>query len=163
VPHARSTPFRSSVGLMKSNGRAMGQQSETIPSHLKAETMERTIKSPGPDHPITIERSDKSVRVVVAGEVIADSKEALELREAKYPLVFYIPRKDVNMGALQRTEHSTYCPYKGDCAYYSIPVGGERAINAVWTYEAPFDAVAPIKEYLAFYTDRVDAIEERAE
>ena len=65
------------------------------------------------------------------------------------------------MSLLERTDHATYCPYKGDSAYYSIPAGGERSTNAVWTYEAPFDAVADIKEYLAFYSTRVDAIEER--
>lgn len=65
------------------------------------------------------------------------------------------------MTLLERTELTTYCPYKGDCSYYSIPSGGERTVNAVWTYEAPYDAVAIIKDYLAFYPDRVDAIEER--
>ena len=73
----------------------------------------------------------------------------------------YIPRADVDMAQLTRTEHATYCPYKGDCAYYSLPAGGERAVNAVWTYEAPYAAVAAIKDHLAFYPDRVDAIEER--
>jgi uncharacterized protein (DUF427 family) len=84
------------------------------------------------------------------------------MREAAYPAVFYVPRKDVDMEALERTQHSTYCPYKGDCAYYSIPAGGTRAVNAVWTYEAPFDAVVAIKDHLAFYTDRVDSIAEHA-
>ena len=65
------------------------------------------------------------------------------------------------MTLLERSAHATYCPYKGDCAYFSIPSGGERAVNAVWTYEAPYDAVAAIRNHLAFYPDRVDAIEER--
>ncbi|MDB5396119.1 MAG: hypothetical protein JWM91_3625 [Rhodospirillales bacterium] len=72
----------------------------------------------------------------------------------------YIPRRDVDMSLLERTGHATYCPYKGEAAYYSIPLGGDRAANAVWTYEAPYDAVAIIKDHLAFYPDRVDAIEE---
>ncbi len=84
------------------------------------------------------------------------------MREASYPTVHYIPRKDVDMSLLQRTDHRTYCPYKGDCAYYSIALGGQRSRNAVWSYEAPYDAVAEIKDHLAFYPDRVDAIEERA-
>jgi uncharacterized protein (DUF427 family) len=75
--------------------------------------------------------------------------------------VQYIPRKDVAMPLLERTDHATYCPYKGDCAYYSIPLGGERSVNAVWTYEAPYPAVAAIKEHLAFYPDRIGTIEER--
>jgi uncharacterized protein (DUF427 family) len=73
--------------------------------------------------------------------------------------VQYIPRKDIDMTQLQRTAHQTYCPYKGECAYYSIPSGGERSVNAVWSYEAPYVAVSAIREYLAFYPDRVDAIE----
>jgi uncharacterized protein (DUF427 family) len=123
----------------------------------------RPIKVPGPDHPITIERNPRRVVISVAGRVIADTRDALTLREAAYPAVHYIPRKDVNMALLQRTDHSTYCPYKGDCAYFSIPLGGERSTNAVWTYEAPYDAVAAIGNHLAFYPDRVDAIEERPE
>jgi uncharacterized protein (DUF427 family) len=122
----------------------------------------RTVKIPGPDHPITITHNPKRVIVTVAGQVIADTADAWTLREAAYPAVQYIPRKDVDMTRLARTEHATYCPYKGECAYFSIPSGGERATNAVWSYEAPFDAVAAIRDHLAFYPDRVDAIEERA-
>jgi uncharacterized protein (DUF427 family) len=121
----------------------------------------KPVKIPGPDHPITIEANPNRVLVSLAGHVVADTREALTLREAKYPAVQYIPRRDVDMALLVRTEHATYCPYKGDCAYFSIAPGGERAVNAVWTYEAPYAAVAAIKDHLAFYPDRVDAIEER--
>ena len=121
----------------------------------------KPIKIPGPDHPISIERDSERVIVSVAGRVIADTRQALTLREAAYPAVQYIPRKDVDMGLLERTDRATYCPYKGDCSYFSIPLGGERSINAVWSYEAPYAAVTPIKDYLAFYPERVDAIEER--
>jgi uncharacterized protein (DUF427 family) len=121
---------------------------------------DKTIKIPGPDHPITISPTPARVRVILGGKVIADTRHALTLNEAAYPGVQYIPRADVDMGQLARTAHATYCPYKGDCAYYSIPAGGERSKNAVWTYEAPYDAVAAIKDHLAFYPDRVDAIEQ---
>ena len=121
----------------------------------------RTVKIPGPDHPITIERNPSRVVVTVAGHIIADTRDALTLREAHYPPVFYVPRKDVDIALLERTEHSTYCPYKGDAAYFSIPSGGERAVNAIWTYESLSPAVEPIREHLAFYSDRVDSIEER--
>ena len=121
----------------------------------------KPIRVPGPDHPITIEANPARVVVTVAGRVVADSVHALTLREAKYSPVQYIPRQDVDMSLLQRTGHATYCPYKGDCAYYSIP-SGERSVNAVWTYEAPYAAVASIKDHLAFYPHRVDSIEERA-
>ena len=123
----------------------------------------KPIKIPGPDHPITIERNPARIVVSVAGRIVADTREALTLREAAYPAVQYIPRKDVDMGLLDSTDRATYCPYKGDCSYFSIPLGGNRSINAVWSYEAPYAAVTPIKDYLAFYLDRVDAIEERLE
>ena len=131
------------------------KQSEAAPS--------RPIKVPGPDHPITIAPNPARVVVTVAGRVVADTVRALTLREPKYPPVQYIPRQDVDMTLLQRTAHATYCPYKGDCAYYSIPVGGARSDNAVWTYEAPYPAVAAIQDHVAFYPHRVDSIEERAQ
>jgi uncharacterized protein (DUF427 family) len=121
----------------------------------------KAAKLPGPDHPITIELNPSRVVVTLAGRVIADTRAALSLKEASYPAVLYIPRHDVDMSLLDRTSHATYCPYKGECAYYSIPLGGERATNAVWTYEHPYPAVALIKEHVAFYPDRVDAIEQR--
>ncbi|WP_321845677.1 DUF427 domain-containing protein [Paraburkholderia bannensis] len=120
----------------------------------------KPVKIPGPDHPITIERNPSRVVVKVAGKTVADTRRALVLREANYPGVIYVPREDADMALLARTDHSTYCPYKGDCSYYSIVPGGERSINAIWTYEAPYDAVAQIKDHLAFYPDRVDSIEE---
>ena len=121
---------------------------------------DRAVKIPGPDHPITIEPNTHRVVVRLGNKVIADTAHALTLHEAHYPAVQYVPRRDVNMSLLERTEHSTYCSFKGDAAYFSIPSGGERSVNAIWTYEAPFDAVARIKDHLAFYPDRIDAIEE---
>ena len=123
---------------------------------------EKPRKIPGPDHPITVTPNPGRVVVQVAGKVVADSRNALTLREASYPPVQYIPRKDVDMAALQRTDHASYCPYKGDASYYSIPSGGGRTVNAVWTYETPYDAVAAIKDHVAFYPDRVDSITEQA-
>ncbi len=120
----------------------------------------KPIKIPGPDHPITVEHNPSRVVVKLGGRVIADTHDALTLREASYPPVQYIPRKDVDMSLLERTEHESHCPYKGDAFYYSIRDGGERSKNAIWTYEAPNPAVANIKDHLAFYPDRVDSIEE---
>src|SRR5258707_6217972 len=116
------------------------------------------MRVPVRDHQITIEANSSRVVVNVGGKVIADSRDALTLREAAYPAVQYIPRGDVEMAALTRSEHTTYCPYKGDASYYNIPAGGDRSLNAVWTYETPFDAMAQIKDYVAFYPDRVDEI-----
>jgi uncharacterized protein (DUF427 family) len=121
----------------------------------------RPVRIPGPDHPIVVERNPNRVVVLVAGRVVADTDAALTLREARYPAIQYIPRRDVDMALLERTEHATYCPFKGECVYYSIPVGGVRSVNAVWSYEAPYPAVAQIAAHLAFYADRVDSIEER--
>jgi uncharacterized protein (DUF427 family) len=119
----------------------------------------RPIKIPGPDHPIIITPTRGRVTATVNGTRIADTREALTLKEATYPPVQYIPRKDVDMSHLQRTAHETHCPYKGECAYYSILAGGVRSVNAVWSYEAPYAAVSAIREYMAFYPNRVDAID----
>ena len=121
---------------------------------------EKPIKVPGPDHPISIERNPARIAVSVASRVIADSRNALTLREADYPPVQYIPREDVDLSRLKPTDHATYCPYKGDCNYYSVPSGGKKSVNAVWTYENPYPAVVQIKGHVAFYPDRVDEIAE---
>jgi len=118
------------------------------------------MKVPGPDHPITIERNPRRVTVSIGGRVIADTRAAMTLREASYRPVQYIPRSDVQMALLEHTSHSTYCPYKGDCSYFSVPLGGDRSTNAVWSYESPYAAVAAIRGHLAFYPDRVDSIRE---
>jgi uncharacterized protein (DUF427 family) len=149
---ARGRTVRPGIGSSIQRGEDMEQ---------KVSARSKPIKEPGPDHPITIERNPNRLLISVAGRVVVDTHEALTLREATYPAVQYVPRKDVDMTLLERTNHATYCPYKGDCAYFSIPLGGERSVNAVWTYEDPYAAVLPIKEHLAFYPDRVDAIEER--
>ena len=122
---------------------------------------EKRIKVPGPQHPISIERNPARIVVSVASRVIADTRNALTLREADYPSVQYIPREDVDVSQLKRTDHITYCPYKGDCNYYSVPAGGKKSVNAVWTYENPHPAVAQIKGHVAFYPDRVDEIAEQ--
>ena len=119
----------------------------------------KEIKIPGPDHPITISPVEGKVRVTVAGRIVAESARTLRLEEKGYPSVYYLPRNDTDMSLLVRTTHYTYCPYKGDCTYYSISIGGTKSEYAVWTYEKPYEAVADIREHLAFYPTRVDAIE----
>ena len=123
-------------------------------------TPPRLVKIPGPQHMITVEKHAGRVVVKLGDTVIADSGDALALFEDKHDPVYYIPRKDADMSQLLRTEHVSYCAYKGEANYYSLPLGGERSVNAVWTYETPFDAVAAIKEHLAFYPERVDSIEQ---
>jgi uncharacterized protein (DUF427 family) len=119
----------------------------------------KEVKIPGPDHPITISPVEGKVRVRVAGRIVAESARTLRLEEKGYPPVSYLPRNDADMSLFVRTTHYTYCPYKGDCSFYSIPIGGANSDNAVWTYERPYEAVASIRGYLAFYPARVDAIE----
>lgn len=119
----------------------------------------KPVRIPGPDHPITITPTQGRVVVKVAGHVVADSTAALTLQEASYAPVQYLPRADVDMAQLARSDHATYCPYKGDCSYFSIPAAGERGRNAVWSYETPYDAVAAIASHVAFYPDRVDSID----
>lgn len=113
------------------------------------------MKIPGPDHPITVEKNPDRVVVKVGDQVIADTRDALSLQEANYPAVQYIPREDVDLTLLERTEHQTYCPYKGDASYYSVLTAGADGENAVWTYEQPYDAVADIRDHVAFYPDKV--------
>jgi len=118
------------------------------------------LKLPGPDHPIIIERNPKRVRVIFNGHIVAESSDALTLKEATLSPVFYLPREDADMVSFERSTHSTHCPYKGDAAYFSLRVGERVSDNAVWTYEEPFPAMAQIAGRLAFYRNRVDAIEE---
>ena len=117
------------------------------------------MKIPGPDHPITITPAANRWRVRFQGHVIADSEDALILSEAAYRPVVYFPREDVAMEYLARTDHSTYCPYKGDAAYYTLQMDNRIEDNAVWTYESPYPAMAPITARLAFYRDRVEIYE----
>lgn len=117
--------------------------------------MNPRMKIPGPDHPITVAPNPKRVRVSIGGDVIAETTRALTLKEANYPAVQYIPREDAVPSKLQRTQHTTYCPYKGDASYFSIASGSKVLDNAIWTYETPYDAVKEIAGHLAFYPDKV--------
>ena len=119
---------------------------------------EKQVKLPGPDHPISVEPNRARVVVSIAGRVIADTRNALTLREASYPPVQYIPGEDVDFSKLERSDHVTYCPYKGNCVYYSVSAGGRKSVNAVWSYDNPFPAVSQIKGHVAFYPERVDEI-----
>ena len=121
---------------------------------------EKQVKLPGPDHPISIERNPARVVVSVAGRVVADTRNALTLSEAGYRPVQYIPNTDVDFAQLEQTDYVSYCPYKGHASHYSVPAGGKNSIDAAWSYEAPFPAVAQIRGHVAFYPDRVGEIAE---
>jgi uncharacterized protein (DUF427 family) len=111
---------------------------------------------PDASHPITITPTADRVVVTRGGRQIADTTRALTLQESTYPPVQYVPLADVDPAVIERTDHATYCPYKGEAGYYSLVVDGERADNAVWTYDAPYDAVSEIAGHVAFYPQQVE-------
>lgn len=117
------------------------------------------MKTPGPDHPIAVTPQPGRVRVMLAGVAVADSVAALRLTEGRYPAVLYLPRADIRSEAFVRSARTSHCPYKGDASYFDLVVDGTRRADAVWSYEAPYPAVAAIRDHVAFYPDRVDAIE----
>jgi uncharacterized protein (DUF427 family) len=113
---------------------------------------------PGPNHPISIDEASTRVTVTLGGRVVADSQRALTLREASYPPVQYIPLADVAPDVLRPSDHTSWCPFKGEARYYDIAVGDDVVPPGVWTYPEPHDAVAQIRDHVAFFPDRVDSI-----
>ena len=119
--------------------------------------MARDVKVPNATHPITIRPTGSRVTVRVGGVTVAETDSALSLAEASYPVVQYIPIDDVDQGLLRRTEHQTYCPYKGDASYYSVQTpDGRTETDLIWTYERPYEAVAEIAGHVAFYAHRAE-------
>ena len=118
----------------------------------------REPKIPGPDHPITIEKTGQRVIVRAGAHILADTARALTLRESNYPPVQYIPLEDIEQTLLTASTAHTYCPYKGDASYYSITLPEGPLADAVWVYREPYDAVAAIADHVAFYTDRVEVV-----
>jgi uncharacterized protein (DUF427 family) len=117
----------------------------------------RPVLEPGTGHPITIAPTPGRVRVRVNGEIVADTHNALGLKEATLPVVQYIPMTDVVQDLLTRTSTSTYCPYKGEASYYSVTTAaGDTAEDVIWTYEQPYPAVAAIAGHVAFYPDKAE-------
>ncbi len=110
-----------------------------------------------PPPTITLTPFGKSVRVELAGETVAESAGALVLREGRLPPVLYLPKADVNWDLAAPTDRSTHCPYKGDACYWTVSAHGKTAENAIWAYPQAIDAVAPIRECVALYWDKMDA------
>jgi uncharacterized protein (DUF427 family) len=111
-----------------------------------------------PDYRVDLEPVGEPVRVVFAGQPIAATEGAVRVLETKHDPVIYVPRTDVRFDCLAATDHTTYCPFKGDARYWTITVGDRRSENAVWGYDDPYDEVADLSDYVAFYTSRVDSI-----
>ncbi|MBJ8341857.1 DUF427 domain-containing protein [Antrihabitans sp. YC3-6] len=117
--------------------------------------MSKVGRTPTADHPITVRPTGARVTVRVGDRVVADSTAALTLQESTYPAVQYVPLADVDAALLVRTDTSTYCPYKGDASYYTITTSAGDLVDAIWTYEQPYDAVAEIAGHVAFYPSKV--------
>jgi uncharacterized protein (DUF427 family) len=117
---------------------------------------EKPVLVPDAGHPITVTPNPDRLVVTLGERAIADTTAALTLQEATYPAVQYVPLADVDQSVLERTDHTTYCPYKGDASYYSLVADGETRDNVVWSYQTPYDAVAPIAGHVAFYPNVVD-------
>jgi uncharacterized protein (DUF427 family) len=109
-----------------------------------------------PDYKVALEASPRRVRVKFNGETIADSTNAHLLFETRHLPVYYFPRADVRMDRMAPTDHHTFCPYKGTASYWTIRVGDKVSENAAWGYPDPYDEVPALKDFVAFYWDRVD-------
>ena len=111
-------------------------------------------RTPGPEHPISVEPSRDRVVVRVGEAVVAESSRAVVLRESTYPAVYYLPAEDVDWTTLRSSATSTYCPYKGEAAYYDAVTDEGVTADAAWSYPEPYPAVGEIAGRLAFYPDR---------
>ncbi|MFN7210974.1 MAG: DUF427 domain-containing protein [Aggregatilineales bacterium] len=107
--------------------------------------------------PPRLERTDKHLRVIFNGTLIAETRNGLRVLETSHPPTYYFPPEDVQRQYLQPIERRTFCEYKGAAAYYSVVVGEKRAVAAAWCYPAPNPAYAALKDYIAFYASRMDA------
>jgi uncharacterized protein (DUF427 family) len=112
-----------------------------------------------PEHRVDLHPDKSHVRVMFGGKVIADSTDPLRVEETGHGPVYYIPAKDMALDLMQKTEHTTYCPFKGAASYWTINAGGKTAENAIWGYETPYDETARLAGHYAFYGNRVDSIE----
>ena len=111
-----------------------------------------------PDYRVGFEPTKKRVRVQFNGQTVADSSRARIMLETRHKPVYYLPRADVAMEFAQRSDHESFCPFKGQASYWTLVVDGRSSENAMWSYEQPFAEVTGIRDYMAFYGDRVDAL-----
>lgn len=116
----------------------------------------RPVRQPGPDHPITIEPAAAVVTARLGGAFVGRTEDALVLREQGYPPVLYLPPVDLDQWTLQESDHTTWCPYKGEARYWHVVAGEDRAENAAWAYPDALPAVAEIADRVAFDVERVD-------
>ena len=111
-----------------------------------------------PDHTIRTELSDQRIVVKHGSHIVGVSDRALVLHEASYKPVIYIPREDVDIALLERSARTSWCPFKGEASYFGLRINDELINDAVWSYEDPFVEVGDIKDFVAFYEDKVTTI-----
>ena len=109
-----------------------------------------------PDYRVELEPGAERVRVTLDGALLADTRRPLVVRETKHAPVIYFPREDVRFDHLERSDHGTFCPFKGEACYWSARVGTRLERDLAWSYEDPFPEVAGLKDYVSFYADRVE-------
>ncbi len=127
--------------------------------------MSRKQIEPGPGYesvwdyprPPRLEGSEKHIRVVFAGVVIADTRRAMRVLETSHPPVYYIPPEDIKSEFLERTARTSWCEWKGRASYYTVTVDGRQATNAAWFYPEPQKPFSAIRNYVAFYPQKMDA------
>lgn len=121
------------------------------------------MKSPGhsshPEHKVIEKHLDRRVKVGIGGQVLADSRDVIEVDEDGSPPRYYFPRADVRMDLLSRSETTTHCPFKGTAHYYGVRIDGRTLGDTVWTYEEPYDEHPELKDRLAFWEERIPEIE----
>ena len=140
-------------------GAAAAHRGMTVPEPALGTGMtDKKTLIPRWDHPLSLEDTGARVTVRLGGRVVADTRNAITLREASYPPVQYVPLADVDPAVLEPSDHTSFCPFKGRATYYSLHVGDDVAPAAVWTYLEPRAAVAQVAGHVAFYADRVDSI-----
>lgn len=109
-----------------------------------------------PDYEVLIEPLNQNVEVLYDGSVIAQSNDALLVKETRHADVVYLPPESLVEELFTATDHSTYCPFKGHASYWQLTVNDKVEDNVVWAYPTPYEEVLPLKDYVSFYTDRVE-------
>ncbi|WP_162409784.1 DUF427 domain-containing protein [Acuticoccus sediminis] len=126
----------------------------------EVDPVERSIRVPDSDYPISIERSEDDVMVIALGQMIAETRRSLEVREGRgrQPAIRYIPMADVDMSLLRPSATLVYCPYKGDASLFTLFANERDLPNAAWCYRAPHWAVAELEGHVAFAPSKVERI-----
>ena len=127
--------------------------------HWYEEDDEVFVHPRDPYHRVDVLNSSRRVRVMVGGEVVADSQRPRLLFETSLPTRYYLPRMDVRMDLLTQSDTVSQCPYKGRTIHYSLSLGDRSWQDVAWSYPFPIPECPKIENLICFYDERVDAIE----